>query len=179
MVFKYFGGTGAGPRFRSVTVTLDILIEDERWVLDGIAQRAVNAALIGVGLDPSAFEISLLGCGDARIAALNADFRQKGQPTNVLSWPSAERGAMADGEMPVPPQLPMDAELGDIAISYDTCAREAADAGKPLKDHVTHLIVHGTLHLLGFDHVRDGDAAIMEGLESEILGKLDIPDPYL
>ena len=72
----------------------------------------------------------------------------------------------------------MDAELGDIAISYDTCAREAADAGIPFDHHVTHLIVHGTLHLLGFDHVRDADGTLMEGFESEILGKLDIPDPY-
>ena len=72
----------------------------------------------------------------------------------------------------------MDCELGDIAISYDTCAREAAEAGKPFDFHVIHLIVHGTLHLLGYDHERDGDATLMEGLEVEILGKLDIPDPY-
>lgn len=162
-----------------MTVTLDILIEDDRWAdLAPKAARAVDAALNGVGLEPSAFEISLLACDDTRIAALNADFRQKGTATNVLSWPSDERGAMADGEMPVPPSLPMDAELGDIAISYDTCAREAADAGTPFADHVTHLIVHGTLHLLGFDHVREGDATLMEGLEAEILGKLDIRDPY-
>ena len=80
--------------------------------------------------------------------------------------------------MPLPPKLPMDAELGDIAISYDTCAREAAQAGTPIDHHVTHLIVHATLHLLGFDHVRDADATLMEGFETEILGKLDIPDPY-
>lgn len=159
-------------------MSVDILIEDDRWALGDIAPRAVAAALEGAGLEPSAFDVSLLACDDTRIAALNADFRQKGTPTNVLSWPSDERGAMAEGEMPVPPQLPMDAELGDIAISYDTCAREAAQAGKPFDHHVTHLIVHGTLHLLGFDHIRDGDAALMEGLETEILGKLDIPDPY-
>lgn len=162
-----------------MTATLDILIEDDRWVLGVLAPRAVDAALSGVGLEPSAFEISLLACDDARIAALNADFRQKGTATNVLSWPSDERGAMADGEMPLPPQLPQDSELGDIAISYDTCAREAAQEGKPFDHHVTHLIVHGTLHLLGFDHIRDRDAALMEELETEILGKLDIPDPYL
>lgn len=161
-----------------MTATLDILIEDDRWALDTLAPRAVDAALIGVGLEPSAFEVSILACDDERIKALNADFRQKGSATNVLSWPSAERAAMADGEMPVPPTLPMDAELGDIAISYDTCAREAAEAGLPFDHHVTHLIIHGTLHLLGYDHVRDDDAALMEGLETEILGKLDIPDPY-
>jgi len=158
---------------------LEIAIEDDRWVIEALAQRAVDAALAGVGLEPSMYSVSLLACDDARIAALNGDFRQKGVPTNVLSWPSDERGAMAEGEMPVPPRLPMDAELGDIAISYDTCAREAADAGIPFDHHVIHLLVHGTLHLLGFDHMRDGDGTLMEGLETEILGKLDICDPYL
>ncbi|MBU2994545.1 rRNA maturation RNase YbeY [Octadecabacter sp. 1_MG-2023] len=143
-----------------------------------LAEQAVVAALGGVGLDAGAFEVSILACDDARIAALNEDFRQKGSATNVLSWPSDERAAEDDGEMPDPPNLPMDAELGDIAISYDTCAREAAEAGKPFEHHVIHLLVHGTLHLLGFDHIRDGDATLMEGLETEILGKLDIPDPY-
>ncbi len=162
-----------------MTVSLDILIEDDNWGdLHPLAMRACTAALNGAGLDPSEYEVSLLACNDTRIKALNADFRQKGTATNVLSWPSDERGADVDGDPPIPPTLPMDAELGDIAISFDTCAREAADAGKPFGDHVTHLIVHGTLHLLGYDHVRDGDAARMEGLESEILGKLDIPDPY-
>lgn len=161
-----------------MTATLDILIEDDRWALDTLAQRAVDAALAGVGLDPSAFEVSLLACNDTRIKALNADFRQKGVATNVLSWPSGERAAIAEGDMPVPPNLPQDAELGDIAISYDTCMREADEAGLPFDHHVTHLIVHGTLHLLGFDHVRGGDATLMEELEVEILGKLDIPDPY-
>lgn len=160
-------------------MTVDLIIEDARWAqIEPLAQMACDAALQGVGLEASAFEVSLLACDDARIAALNADFRQKGSATNVLSWPSDERGAMTDGEMPLPPCLPHDAELGDIAISYDTCQREAAEAGKPFDHHVTHLIVHGTLHLLGFDHTRHRDAALMEGLETEILGKLDIPDPY-
>ena len=163
-----------------MSVALDILIEDGRWDsgVEALATRAVTAALIGAGLDPSDFEVSLLACDDARIAALNADFRQKGSPTNVLSWPSDERGAEVDGTRPDLPHGPMDAELGDIAISYDTCAREAAEAGKPFEAHVTHLLVHGTLHLLGYDHIRDGDAVLMEGLETEILGNLDIPDPY-
>lgn len=160
-------------------LSVDIIIEDTRWAnLLPLAQRACDGALAGMGLDPSAFEISLLACDDPRIAALNADFRQKGRATNVLSWPSEERGAVVEGDMPIPPRLPIDAELGDIAISFDSCAREAADAKIPFEHHVTHLIVHGTLHLLGFDHVRDGDATLMEGLEVEILSKLDIADPY-
>lgn len=163
-----------------MSVTLDILIEDDRWGrgFADIATRAASAALQGVGLEPADFEVSVLACDDVRIAKLNEDFRQKGQPTNILSWPSDERAAEVDGEMPDPPDLPMDAELGDIAISYDTCAREAADAGKLFEHHVTHLMIHGTLHLLGFDHTRDGDAVLMEGVETEILGKLDIPNPY-
>ncbi|MEL6958993.1 MAG: rRNA maturation RNase YbeY [Pseudomonadota bacterium] len=160
-------------------MTVEVILEDPRWGnLNPLAERAVDAAMAGAGLDPDAFEVSLLACDDARIAALNADFRQKGAPTNVLSWPSEERGAETDGDRPDAPDLPMDAELGDIAISYDTCAREAEEAGKPFDHHVTHLIIHGTLHLLGFDHIRDGDAALMEELETEILGNLDIPDPY-
>ncbi len=163
-----------------MTASVEILHEGGDWPpsFDVLATRAASAALIGVGLDPAEFEVSVLACDDARIAQLNEDFRQKGQPTNVLSWPSEERAAEIDGDMPDVPELPMDAELGDIAISYDTCAREAAQAGKPFDAHVTHLIVHGTLHLLGFDHIRDADAALMEGLEIEILGKLDIPNPY-
>lgn len=69
-------------------------------------------------------------------------------------------------------------ELGDIAISFDTCAAEAKQAGKPLEHHVTHLVVHGLLHLLGYDHISDTDAEIMEGTETEILETLDVPDPY-
>lgn len=160
-------------------MTVDVMIEDLRWIqLDAIAARATDAALVGVGLEPTVFDISVLACDDVKIAQLNTDFRSKSQPTNVLSWPSAERAAMADGETPLPPALPQDTELGDIAISFDTCQTEASDAGKSFEHHVTHLIVHGTLHLLGYDHVRDGDAALMEGLEIEILGNLGISDPY-
>ena len=158
----------------------DVGIEDHRWSklgLEKLAEAAATATLVRLGLKPSAFEIAILACNDKRIADLNADFRGKPQPTNVLSWPSDERGAAIDGGTPLAPN-PADPELGDIAIAYDTCAREAEQAGKPLTDHVTHLIVHGTLHLLGYDHERDADATLMEGLETEILGKMGLPDPY-
>jgi len=155
------------------------MVEDTRWGdFTPLAQLATDAVLDRLGLEPSVFEISVLACDDSRIAALNEDFRGKPKPTNVLSWPSAERGAVVDGEMPVPPQIGPDAELGDIAIAYDTCAREAAEAGKSIRDHTLHLLVHGTLHLMGYDHVRDRDAILMEGLETEILGKMGIADPY-
>lgn len=164
-------------------MTVDVVIEDDRWEaldLERLAERAVSAALAEVGLEPAAFTVSLMGCDDARIAALNADFRGRDAPTNVLSWPSQERGAPAEGEMPAAPGIDPtgETELGDVALAWDTCEREAAEARRPMRDHVSHLIVHGTLHLLGYDHERDGDAALMEGLEREILGKLGLPDPY-
>ncbi len=80
--------------------------------------------------------------------------------------------------MPETEDGPFATELGDLAIAFETCAREAQEAGKTMADHVTHLIVHGTLHLLGYDHLRDGDATLMENLETEILGKMGIADPY-
>lgn len=160
-------------------MTVDCMVEDKRWGdIGALAQLATDAVFERLGIEPSVFEISLLACNDARIAVLNEDFRGKPRPTNVLSWPSEERGAAIDGEMPLAPQAGPDNELGDIAIAYDTCKREAEAAGKPMRDHTLHLLVHGTLHLLGFDHERDRDATLMEGLESEILGKLGIADPY-
>jgi probable rRNA maturation factor len=162
---------------------VETLTEDTRWDaldLEALAERGARATLERLGLDPGAYEISLLACNDKRIAELNEDFRGKPQPTNVLSWPSDERGAARAGEMPhLPrPMPPMPVELGDVAIAYDTCAREAEEAGRPLRDHALHLMVHGTLHLLGFDHERDADAELMEGIETEILAELGVADPY-
>lgn len=165
-------------------MTLDITIEDSRWQdagLADLAEEAVAAVLAHFALDPEMCEISLLACDDAEIAGLNAEFREKSAPTNVLSWPAEERAAEKDGGMPLPPEPDFTGEipLGDIAISYGTCAREAAEAGKPLSDHTRHLIVHGMLHLLGYDHIRDRDAALMEGIEVLILGKMGIANPYM
>lgn len=157
----------------------DTVIEDARWEAAGLAQlaeRASVAALRHLGLDPQAYEISVLGCDDARISVLNQSFRDKNAATNVLSWPSEERGALRDGE--TPRFADAEDELGDIAIAFDTCEAEARAAQKPFADHVTHLMVHGVLHLLGYDHVRDKDAALMEGLESAILSGLGLADPY-
>ncbi|MFB2531952.1 rRNA maturation RNase YbeY [Paracoccus sp. p3-h83] len=170
-----------------MTVTkllVDPVIEDARWSdagLEALAEAAARATLADQGLDAAGFEISLLACDDARIAALNADFRGKPQPTNVLSWPSEERGAAADGARPDAPDPGDDDEpesLGDIAIAYDTCAAEAQAAGKPVADHTTHLIVHATLHLLGYDHIRDADATLMEATETRILAQMGLADPY-
>ena len=161
---------------------IGVNIEDDRWEaldIEALAQRACEATLRYLEIDPQYFEISLLACDDTRIADLNAEFRGKAVPTNVLSWPSEERAR--PGEHPLPPESDpsgMPVELGDIAISYDTCVREAAESDKEIADHVTHLLVHGVLHLLGYDHISDQDAAIMERLEGEVLGKLGISDPY-
>jgi probable rRNA maturation factor len=162
-------------------MTVDVVIEDDRWAeagLEALAGRAVDATLAHLGLDPAEWEIVLLACDDARIAALNADFRGKPQPTNVLSWPTAERGAEAAGARPSPPDPDDGPELGDLALAYDTCVREAADSGLPFAHHVTHLVVHGTLHLLGYDHQRGADGDLMERIEVEILASLGVPDPY-
>ncbi len=163
---------------------VDVIVEDDRWHAVGIeriAAKAFHATLRQLGLDGAFWEISLLACDDAKISTLNADFRGKPQPTNVLSWPNAERAARVAGATPILPNAEdqmIDDELGDIAIAYETCAREAKEAGKTMQDHVTHLIVHGILHVLGYDHVRDADATLMEGLESRILGNMGIADPY-
>lgn len=177
-------GTPTPKDGNDAAMIVDCLTEDHRWDaldLGALAETAAAAVLGRLGLDPEGYEISLLGCNDARIAELNADFRGKPQPTNVLSWPSDERGAHMAGEMP---QLPHPGatgpvELGDIAIAWETCAAEAQAAARPLRDHALHLLVHGTLHLLGFDHERDADAELMERIEVEVLGTLGLPDPYL
>jgi probable rRNA maturation factor len=163
---------------------VETVIEDERWEgfgLATLAERAARAALSGLGLPVAGFEISVLGCSDSRIAVLYLEVRGWAKPTNVLSWPSKERGAEYIGDEPAPPEAgPIDdpEPLGDIAIAWETCAREAEEQDKPMTDHVTHLIVHGVLHLLGYDHVEDEDAALMEGHEVRILASLGVSDPY-
>ncbi len=156
---------------------VEVLVEDPRWQgagLEALVATACRAVLVHMGLQPDNFEISLLGCDDAQIVELNTRFRGKAQPTNVLAWPSEARST-APGQHPV---APMDCELGNVAIAFDTCAREAGEQGKDFTAHVSHLLVHACLHLLGYDHINARDAALMEALEVEILGKLGISDPY-
>ncbi|MEZ5777313.1 MAG: rRNA maturation RNase YbeY [Paracoccaceae bacterium] len=163
---------------------VDTLTEDPRWQAFGLADRAEAVArtvMADLALNADGFEISLLGCADSRIAELNEDFRGKPQPTNVLSWPSEERGSALDGGMPLRPKpgnADIPEELGDIAIAWETCQREAEEQGKPMQDHVIHLLVHGLLHLLGYDHIRDKDAALMEAIEVRILAKMGLANPY-
>jgi probable rRNA maturation factor len=164
-------------------VSVDVIVESASWdeaQLTQLADTCARATLSHLGLDPEAFEIVVLACDDARIATLNADFRGKPQPTNVLSWPSEERAAEVAGARPGLPEASSGeiCELGDIAIAWETCDREAREAGKPIEAHVTHLLVHGILHLLGYDHIRDEDAALMEGQEVAILATMGLEDPY-
>jgi probable rRNA maturation factor len=153
-------------------IELDVMVEDDRWSrlgdLDGMARRAVAAALaVAPGAPTWPVEVSLLLTGDAAVQALNREWRGQDKPTNVLSFP-------ASGQ----PGLPGPRHLGDIALAYETLAREADQERKPLLDHATHLIVHGMLHLLGFDHELEAEAQIMEGLEIQALATLGVGDPY-
>lgn len=156
---------------------VELVVEEARWAelgLDALAGRAARAALEASGRDPDRHEISLLACDDARIAALNAAFRDRGTPTNVLSWPAFPADALP--EAPAPGTEPL--FLGDLALAYETCAGEAAAAGRPLPAHVLHLVVHGVLHLLGHDHGSEAEAAEMEAFEAKILASLGVPNPY-
>lgn len=160
-------------------MSVDVITEDDRWQdfgIEALATRAVEATLAHLGLEPLEWEIAVLACDDARIAGLNTDFRGKAKATNVLSWPSRDRAAEMPGARPESPVG--DPELGDIAIAFETCVREAAEAGVEPGNHILHLIVHATLHLLGYDHVRDADGDLMEATETAILGKLGVADPY-
>jgi probable rRNA maturation factor len=164
-------------------MTLDLNIQDRRWHpldLAALADAACDQTLSHLGQDPDNCDISLLACDDARIAVLNRQFRARATPTNVLSWPAEELAAERAGDKPGLPAPDIFGEifLGDIAIAWDTSAREAAAAGRPMHDHVTHLVVHGVLHLLGYDHIRDPDATLMQQLEVAILGKMGIDNPY-
>lgn len=154
--------------------TVDIIVEDERWTALGdpeaLAQRAIATAFEAAGYEPgSAVEVSLLLADDATVQALNRDWRGKDEATNVLSFPSAS------GPAPDPTQA---RHLGDLALAFETLAREAEVEGKSLPDHALHLIVHGTLHLLGYDHEVEAAADIMEGIEVEALGRIGVANPY-
>lgn len=151
---------------------IDVTVEDRRWsqTLDDVEERvrgAVGAALAAAEV-AEPVEIGLVLADDAAIRELNRTWRSKDHPTNVLSFPS---GAPAN---PGAPRL-----LGDVVLAYDTLLRESDEAQRPLADHLAHLVVHGTLHLLGHDHeVGEAAALAMERLETEALRRIGVPDPY-
>lgn len=146
-------------------VEVDLILEDDRWAALGdparLAERAASAACAlvpdGVG------SLALLLADDEALRALNLEFRGKDRPTDVLSFPSLA------SDRPF---------LGDIAIAYGLAAGDAADQGKHLADHFAHLVIHGYLHLLGYDHGSDDEAAEMEAVEIKALETLSIRNPY-
>jgi len=144
---------------------IELRIDDEDWshtlpAPEALARRCYEAA---VKLEPDLEdEIALMLTGDSEMQALNKRFRSKDMSTNVLSFPSGEENDF----------------LGDIALARETCVREAALKEISISDHVAHLIVHGMLHLIGYDHQIEGDAEAMERREAEILARLGIKDPY-
>ena len=151
-----------------MSAVIDVAVDSPLWAALGdaeeIADRAIGATLRTFGDEVVAgAEVSVVFCDDAFIAGLNARWRDQAKPTNVLSFPAHH---------------PTGAVLGDIVVAYETTAREAAAAGKSLAAHVMHLLVHGTLHLLGHDHLIDDEADDMETMERAVLATLGIADPY-
>jgi probable rRNA maturation factor len=149
---------------------IDVAVEAAEWAqleeLSSLAEAAILAAIgaSGVALRPNT-EISVLLCNDAFIQKLNRTWRGIDRPTNVLSFPAGKDAAAAG-------------LLGDIAIAFETAARQAGAAQIPLRDHLAHLLVHGFLHLAGHDHIETVEAEAMERIECAALGRLGIADPY-
>jgi probable rRNA maturation factor len=156
----------SGPR----DLVIETRIDGAGWTalegLDALVAGSVRAALEESGDElAEGAEVSLLFCDDAAIRELNRQFRGQDKPTNVLSFPG-------------PDSLETSVFLGDIAIAFDTVAREALEQRKPLEQHCRHMIVHGFLHLLGYDHEDDEEAEAMEAMEIRILQRLGVDDPY-
>lgn len=138
------------------------------------ARAAAAAAEVAPELANARLSASLLFTSDAEIHALNREWRQRDKPTNVLSFPMLTREDLLALTVQGPPEL-----LGDIALAYETCAREAAEKGIPAEHHAMHLIVHGLLHLAGHDHeISPADADAMEALETKALAICGVADPY-
>jgi probable rRNA maturation factor len=155
-------------------LAVDVLIESEAWRMlpeaEDIVRRAIAcAATSEVAIHQREAELSVLLCDDQTITGLNARWLGQEKPTNVLSFPAPPlRGATPAERVP----------LGDVAIAYETLAREADEQSKSVSDHLSHLVVHGFLHLLGYDHCVEGEAEQMERLEGSILARIGVANPY-
>ena len=153
-------------------IALDVEIEAGGWAeitgVEWLATRAAEAALAAAEREHDEdLEATILLTDDAAVRELNRTWRGKDNPTNVLSFPA---------DMPAPPGEPR--HLGDIALAYETLSREAESSGKTVSNHMTHLVVHGVLHLLGYDHEDDAEAELMEAREVAALEALGVPSPY-
>jgi probable rRNA maturation factor len=163
-----------------LTATIDIAAPCSAWrqvcpAAEELARAATGLALArgkaGFGIAPrTAVEIAVRLADDAVQQQLNRDWRGVDRPTNVLAFRAWEPGA------PIPIGAPL--LLGDVVLAFETVVREAEEQGKPLADHLSHLVVHGVLHLLGYDHATEAEAVTMESLETSILARLGVPDPY-
>jgi len=163
----------------------DVAVEFDNWYTlpadpIGLCVAAAGAAFAsalphmkGGAFGGRSCETSVALTSDARIDELNREYRDRDGPTNVLSFASLDVGELEA----LPPEAPV--LLGDIIVAYETVEREAIAEGKAMTDHLTHMVTHGMLHLLGFDHIADDDAAVMEELERDALAALGIADPYL
>lgn len=153
---------------------IDVIVESPLWDkasgADATVRRALTEAAVAIGANFKDRALAVLLTDDAAVRRFNAQWRGIDKPTNVLSFPPASNAGQQAGAVK---------SLGDIAIAYETTAREADEEGKPFADHVSHLAVHGFLHLLGYDHDTDAAAETMEQLERVILARLGVPDPYL
>jgi probable rRNA maturation factor len=153
----------------------EVLVVTDAWRnepdAEAVIQRAIAAAAEMVDADTSEAEVAVMLTDDAGIRTLNSNWRGIDKPTNVLSFPALQPSGAAG-----PDDAPR--MLGDIAIAYETTRQEADDEQRPFDHHLSHLAVHGFLHLIGYDHEKDDDAEAMEALETEILAQLGIPDPY-
>jgi probable rRNA maturation factor len=155
-----------------VSPTVDVVRESTLWAgqaePEEVARRAALAALAGTGRPYNKnTELAVILSDDERVKMLNGLWRGKDQATNVLSFPAAEGDAIATAEL-----------LGDVVVAYETVAREAESEGKSFQAHFTHLVVHGTLHLMGFDHEDEDEAEEMEAAERAVLSGLGVADPY-
>ncbi len=169
------GDEGSGFDSEQPRTCAEITVEDERWLsiagFSEIIPSLVEGTLKEVNLAPEMHAVSIALLSDAEVHALNKAFRRKDAATNVLSFPSASNHrALKHQTGPV--------FLGDVALAYETVINEASEQEKPALHHAAHLVVHGVLHLAGFDHGTGADAGRMEAAECLILGKFGIPDPY-
>ncbi|TAN56972.1 MAG: rRNA maturation RNase YbeY [Magnetospirillum sp.] len=159
-----------------ITIDISVRIDCPAWAealpdAEARCGRLAATALEAVELPDGPVELSIVLADDATVRDLNRDWRGKDVPTNVLSFASLD-----DGDAPLVPGAPL--LLGDVILAWETVAAEATEQNKPLADHFSHLVVHGVLHLLGYDHADDQDADEMEALETTLLAALGIPDPY-